>query len=119
MRGILFLLAAIAVGQFVVAQEAMGNVRLGVGPLPPPVVVAGVAPVYPPLARTAAVQGTVVLDVSISKDGEVVDVQLISGPAMLAPAAIDAVRHWKYKPYLVNGVAFDLITEVSVKFRLK
>jgi len=73
---------------------------------------------YPPLARTAAVQGTVVLDAAVSKTGDVTELKLISGAAMLAPAAIDAVKQWKYKPYLVNGVAFDITTEVAVIFQL-
>ena len=112
------LVGVVAVGQALAAQEAMGKVRLGDGPLPPPLVSEQVPPVYPPLARAARVQGTVVLDVLISRTGDVSDVKPISGPALLTPAAIDAVKQWKYQPYLANGVAFDLTTEVSVTFHL-
>jgi len=62
-----------------------------------------VKPVYPPLARQARIQGTVLLQAQISKDGRIENLQLISGHPMLAPAAIEAVKQWRYKPYLLNG----------------
>lgn len=77
-----------------------------------------VAPVYPPLARAARVQGTVVLAVLIGKDGSIESLTLVSGHPMLVPAAIDAVKQWKYKPYLLNGKAVKAETEVSVNFEL-
>jgi len=57
-----------------------------------------VQPTYPPLARQARIQGQVVLHAEISKDGTIQNLQLISGHAMLAPAAIEAVKQWRYKP---------------------
>jgi TonB family protein len=75
-------------------------------------------PVYPPLAHQARIQGTVVLKVVISKTGDVVNVQLVSGHPMLAPSAIEAVKQWKYKPFLVNGEPFEVETNVSVNFTL-
>ena len=77
-----------------------------------------VAPIYPPLARQARIQGTVVLDVVITKTGEVSKLQLISGHPMLAPAAIDAVKQWRYRPYEKDGVPVDVETTVQVNFRL-
>jgi TonB family protein len=77
-----------------------------------------VAPVYPPLARQARIQGAVVLKVRISKTGDVQNIQLISGHPMLAPSAIEAVKQWKYKPYLVNGDPVEVETNVSVNFSL-
>ena len=62
-------------------------------------IVTKVAPVYPPLARQAHIQAPVVLKVLISKSGDVEKIQLFSGHPMLAPAAIEAVKQWKYKPY--------------------
>src|ERR1700758_87677 len=62
-----------------------------------------VNPVYPPLARQARIQGQVVLQAQISKTGDIENLQLVSGHPMLAPAAIEAVKQWKYKPYLLNG----------------
>jgi protein TonB len=66
-------------------------------------IVKKVAPIYPPLARQARIQAPVVLKVLISKSGDVENLQLVSGHPMLAPAAIEAVKQWKYKPYLVNA----------------
>ncbi len=77
-----------------------------------------VQPNYPPLARQARIQGTVVLHAQISKDGAIQGLTLISGHPMLAPAAIDAVKQWKYKPYLLNGEPVEVDTEVQVNFTL-
>jgi len=77
-----------------------------------------VAPVYPPMARKARVQGTVILRVQISKSGNVENIQLVSGHTMLAPAAIEAVKQWEYKPYLLNGEPVDVETRVTVNFTL-
>ena len=77
-----------------------------------------VNPVYPPLARQARIQGVVILQAQISKDGNIENLQLISGHPMLAPAAIDAVRQWKYRPYLLNGEPVEVETQVQVNFTL-
>jgi protein TonB len=77
-----------------------------------------VSPTYPPLARQARIQGTVVLQAQISKDGSIQNLQLISGHPMLAPAAIEAVKQWKYKPYLLNGEPVEVETQVQVNFTL-
>jgi len=77
-----------------------------------------IQPPYPPLARQARIQGTVVLHAVISKDGSIENLTLVSGHPMLAPAAIDAVKQWKYKPYLLNGEPVEVDTEVQVNFTL-
>jgi periplasmic protein TonB len=77
-----------------------------------------VNPTYPPLARQARIQGTVILRAVISKDGSIENLQLVSGHPMLAPAAIEAVKQWKYKPYLLNGEPVEVDTEVQVNFTL-
>ena len=77
-----------------------------------------VQPNYPPLARQARIQGTVVLQAQISKEGAIENLQLISGHPMLAPAAIEAVKQWKYKPYLLNGEPVEVETQVQVNFTL-
>ncbi len=77
-----------------------------------------VQPNYPPLARQARIQGQVVLHAEISKEGTIQNLQLISGHAMLAPAAIEAVKQWRYKPYLLNGEPVAVETEVIVNFSL-
>jgi TonB family protein len=78
-----------------------------------------VAPVYPQLARQARIQGTVTLRAEIGKDGNVDNLQLISGHPMLVPAAIEAVKQWKYKPYLLNGQAVLVETQIQVNFSLQ
>ena len=77
-----------------------------------------VNPNYPPLARQARIQGQVILRAVISKDGSIEGLTLVSGHPMLAPAAIDAVKQWKYKPYLLNGEPVEVDTEVLVNFTL-
>lgn len=77
-----------------------------------------VQPNYPPLARQARISGTVILRAVISKDGSIENLTLVSGHPMLAPAAIDAVKQWKYKPYLLNGEPVEVDTEVQVNFTL-
>ena len=77
-----------------------------------------VNPTYPPLARQARIQGQVILRAVISKDGSIEGLTLVSGHPMLAPAAIDAVKQWKYKPYLLNGEPVEVDTEVLVNFTL-
>lgn len=77
-----------------------------------------VEPSYPPLARQARVQGTVILKAIIDTDGTIKNLQLVSGHALLAPAAIDAVKQWRYKPYLLNGAPVEVETTVEVTFAL-
>jgi TonB family protein len=77
-----------------------------------------IMPAYPTLARQAHVQGMVVLDVDISKGGAIESLRTISGHPMLVPAAIDAVKQWRYKPYLLNGEPVSVETRVTVSFNL-
>ena len=74
------------------------------------------APVYPPIARAAHVQGVVILHALISRPGTIEDLQVISGPPMLQAAALDAVRQWRYRPYLLNGVPTEVETTINVNF---
>jgi periplasmic protein TonB len=77
-----------------------------------------VQPIYPPLARSARIQGTVVLQAVISKQGTIENLRLLSGHPMLAPAAIDAVRQWRYRAYILNGEAVEVETQITVNFSL-
>jgi TonB family protein len=77
-----------------------------------------VAPAYPPDARDAHIQGIVVLQANIDKEGDVSNLVLVSGDPMLAPAAIEAVQQWKYRPYLLNGQAVEVETTIQVNFVL-
>ncbi len=77
-----------------------------------------VQPKYPKKARKKGIQGTVVLHALISKSGDIASLELVSGDPLLAPAAIDAVKQWKYKPYLLQGQPVDVDTQILVNFTL-
>jgi len=81
-------------------------------------VVHKVIPEYPDTARHAGIQGTVVLSAIVSDAGTVQQLKVISGSEVLAQAAMDAVRWWRYEPYRSNGRAVPVETTVSVNFRL-
>ena len=76
------------------------------------------APVYPPLAKEARIQGTVRFNVLISKEGKVADVRLISGHPLLVPPAMDALKEWSYQPTLLNGNPVEVVTAADVNFTL-
>jgi protein TonB len=77
-----------------------------------------VNPLYPPLARQAHIQGTVIVKIVTNKFGNVQSLELVKGHPLLAPAAFEAVRQWKYRPYLSNGEAKEAETNVQVNFVL-
>jgi protein TonB len=77
-----------------------------------------VEPQYPTLARSARVQGDVVLSAVIDTNGQITNLQLVSGHPMLVPAAIAAVKQWRYKPYLLNGQPVEVETTITVIFSL-
>jgi len=78
-----------------------------------------VSPVYPPDAKKARIQGTVVLDAVIGKTGHVENLKVASGPSELLQSSLDAVRQWKYKPFLLNGNPIEVKTTISVVYTLK
>src|SRR5216684_1833005 len=78
-----------------------------------------VEPTYPPLAQQARIQGVVVLTAIIGKDGNIQNLQVVGGHPMLAPAAIEAVKHWRYKPFLLNGQPVEVETTVTVTFHVR
>jgi protein TonB len=75
-------------------------------------------PVYPPMARAARIQGAVVLRAIISKNGTIENLEALSGHPMLIPAAIVAVKQWRYRPYVLNGEPVEVETRVTVNFML-
>ena len=77
-----------------------------------------VEPVYPAMARAAHIQGPVLLAAVISKDGTIENLRTISGHPMLVPAAITAVSQWRYRPYILNGDAIEVETQITVNFIL-
>ena len=77
-----------------------------------------VIPVYPQIAKIAGVSGTVQLLGTISKDGTIRNLQVISGNPLLVPAAVDAVRQWIYRPTLLSGEPVEVIAPIEVRFIL-
>jgi TonB family protein len=77
-----------------------------------------IPPVYPPVAKAAHIQGTVVLEALIDKSGKISKLAVRSGPHLLQQAALDAVQHWTYKPFLFNGKPTAVFTTVNVIFKL-
>jgi protein TonB len=77
-----------------------------------------VAPIYPPRAMKAHMQGAVLLLATISKDGDITKVKLLKGESVLAEAAIEAVKQWKYKPYLLDSQPMEIQTQITVNFTL-
>ena len=77
-----------------------------------------VEPAYPVIAREARIQGNVVLKAIIDKEGSIQDLQLVTGHPMLVPAAIQAVKQWRYRPYLLNGQPVEVETTITVIFAL-
>ena len=113
-------------------QQSESGTPSGTSTAPPPVpwrvrVSAGVAsglvvkkvpPHYPEEARRQHIQGTVILQAKISKEGDVAELSVISGDPMLVEEAMKAVKKWKYKPYLLQGRAMEVETQIQVNFTL-
>jgi protein TonB len=77
-----------------------------------------VSPVYPTVALQLHKQGPVELIATVSKEGAIKSVKVVSGEPMLAAAAANAVRQWKYRPYLLSGEPVEIETQITVNFRL-
>lgn len=92
--------------------------RIVLSRLDPGFLVHRVQPVYPPIAKQIGVQGSVVLRAIIGKDGEIQELRVVSGHPLLSPAARDAVAQWRYRPYMLNGAAVEVDTQVTVNFYL-
>jgi TonB family protein len=75
-------------------------------------------PVYPMEAKKARIQGVVRLDAVIAKDGTMLNLSVDSGHPLLVPAALEAVKHWIYKPTLLNGEPVEVVTKIDVNFTL-
>lgn len=102
----------------VVRAEPSGPMRISSG-VATSIAIYKPIPAYPIIAKTAGVQGTVVLEATISKQGTIEDLHVLSGPAMLRQAALDAVSQWRFRPYLLNGEPVAVETSVNVVFNLQ
>jgi TonB family protein len=78
-----------------------------------------VQPTYPPEAKAAGIEGSVLLHAIIAKNGKIESLQLISGPPELMRSALDAVKQWTYKPYLLNGNPVAVDTTITVTYSLQ
>jgi len=92
-----------------------GPVRVG-GDVREPRIVKLVPPVYPTIASKARVSGTVVMEAILTEDGTVDQIRVISGHPLLVEAAISCVKHWKYEPTLLNGIAVRVVLTAKVNF---
>jgi len=118
---------ALALGMHVNAASAGDNSNASKAPKQltvPAAVMAGnlqmkVMPVYPPAAKKAKIEGTVVLSAVIGDDGNIKNLQVVSGPNELQQSSLDAVRQWTYKPYLLNGDPVEVKTTVHVVYTLR
>ena len=77
-----------------------------------------VEPSYPPIAKTARVSGTVILQALISKEGTIENLHVVSGHPLLTQSALEAVKQWRYRPYILNGEPVEVETTVEVHFTL-
>jgi len=92
--------------------------RIQVSSLDPGRLIHMIQPVYPPIAKTAHIEGTVELSAVIGTDGHVRDLRVVSGHPLLRKAAIDAVRQWIYKPPALNGESVEIVAPIAVIFKL-
>ena len=97
--------------------KSRAPVRLG-GRVREPRLIHREEPSYPPLARQTHTQGTVVIDAILDESGSVVEMKVISGPALLIPAALEAVRKWKYQPTYLNDEPIAVQMNINVTFTL-
>src|SRR5262249_30203447 len=89
------------------------------GHVEPAVLIEQTKPAYPALARNARVEGIVILEGTISTEGKVEDVHVVSGHPMLLDAAVKAVRKWKYRPAKLNGQLIACPVHIQVRFTLQ
>ena len=76
-----------------------------------------VTPMYPRSALAVHTQGTVLIEATITRDGNVTNLKVLNGDPVLSRAAIDAVRQWRYKPYYLDGVPVEIQTQITVNFK--
>jgi periplasmic protein TonB len=98
-------------------RPSLGSVRVSQG-VAQGLILKKVAPVYPAIALQLHKRGAVELLATISKQGTITSIQVFSGDALLAKSAVDAVRQWKYRPYLLNGEPVEIQTQITVNFNL-
>jgi periplasmic protein TonB len=104
-------------GPAVSVAQAKGPVHVSTGVLQG-MLIAPIRPVYPVIAKAAGVQGSVVVEAVISREGRIESLHVVSGPQMLQGAAIEAIRQARYQPYRLNGDPTEVQTTITVNFRM-
>lgn len=100
---------------FELPKPAPGTIRISQG-VSQGLLIKKVQPVYPAIARQVHRHGSVQLLATIDKFGDIAKVQVLTGDAMLSRSAVDAVKQWKYRPYLLNGSPVEIETQITVVF---
>ncbi|MEO6805726.1 MAG: energy transducer TonB [Edaphobacter sp.] len=100
-----------------VRPVSVGSVRVSEG-VTEGMLLAPIRPAYPAIAKAAGVQGTVVVEAIISRQGTIENLHAVSGPMMLQGAALEAIREARYRPYLLNGEPTAVQTTITVNFRM-
>ena len=100
-----------------VEQSQPDRIRIMQG-VTPGLLIRKVQPKYPKNARKNHVEGTVILQAQISAAGDITDLKVVSGDELLVPSALKAVKQWKYRPYILEGKAVEVETEITVNYRL-
>src|SRR5205823_838935 len=101
------------------ATPSGAQVRVGGQNIPQPQKTKDVKPVYPAIARSARVQGVVIIEATMDSRGQVQDARVLAGELLLQQAAVDAVRQWEFTPTLVDSVPTPVIMTVTVTFGLQ
>jgi len=100
-----------------VRPASVGPMRVSKG-VSEGMLLAPIRPVYPAIAKAAGVQGTVVVEAIISRQGTIESLHVVSGPVMLQNAAIEAIQEARYRPYLLNSEPTEVQTTITVNFRM-
>ena len=103
-------------------EESFGDMQVGLEQVAPSIMadylVESRVPAYPEVAKRDEVQGPVVMQATVSPDGFVTAARVVTGERVLRSAALDAVRTWRYRPYLVHGEPTAVSTSITINFRL-
>jgi periplasmic protein TonB len=99
------------------ARAPVGRVRISSG-VSQGMLMAPIRPVYPMIAKAAHVEGAVVVEAVISREGRIESLRVVSGPPMLQSAAMDAIREARYQPFRLNGEPTEVQTTITVNFRM-
>ena len=110
-------LAGIISSDVAVPKPAPGDLQVSEG-VTQGLLIKKIAPVYPATALTFRKQGAVKLLATVSKSGTITKIKVLSGDSLLTQAAVDAVRQWKYRPFLLNAEPVDIETQITIKFTL-